>query len=110
MFDPLSSAFVYLLTAGLKKLSEFLAEHDVNLSIEGWGSLLVAALVSAVLGYANNFGATLPPTWQSIIVYVVTVLVILLPAIGIHAVVSVASNLTYAIYEATAARTESKKK
>lgn len=85
MFNPLDSALTFLVTEGLKSLSTFLKSHGFPFEIDGWGSLAVAALVAALLVWANAFGAKLPATAAAYLPYLVQVILVLLPAIGIHA-------------------------
>lgn len=90
MFDPLSSAFVFLFVAGLKSLADFLASKGFKIDISGWASLAVASLVSALIVYLDAAAIKLPPTIQvflpAIVAAIAKFLLVLFPAMGAQAV------------------------
>lgn len=91
MFDPLSSLLVFLLTEGLKKLVAFLNDKGFPLVIDGWGALFVAALVAALIAFFNGLVAPLPANVGGLLDFAVKLVLavasLLLPAVGLHAVV-----------------------
>ena len=86
MFDPLSSALVWAMTAGLKSLADFLSTKGLKIDISGWASLAIASLVSALIVWAN--GVTLPPVLTAflpaIVAAIAKFLFVLIPAMGVQ--------------------------
>ncbi len=75
-FPPELVPFMVLfLTNGIKSLLAL-----VKIEVSGWWSVLVAAIVTGFLAFAASIVGGLPPAFQQLVVYVLTLLV----GMGIH--------------------------
>lgn len=87
MFDPLVSAFVYILVEGFKYLNLFLKEKlGLVIIFDGWVSL-ATAIVLVVIATLNAFGGKLPADFQLWLPVLVKIVLEVLGAIGIKATV-----------------------
>jgi hypothetical protein len=87
MFDPLVSAFTYILVEAFKDLNKFLNEQfGLTIVFDGWVSL-ATALATVVIATLNALGGKLPTDVQAWIPVVVKIVLEVLGAIGIKATV-----------------------
>lgn len=75
----IAAGVAYLVTQGLKSLSEFL-----GFDLSGIGAMITASLVSVVVVFANALLVAVPPEAQASVAAVFGLLVALLGAFGLH--------------------------
>lgn len=81
MFDPLAPILVFLITAGIKEFFERVLDQPVP----SQASAIIAAFVAAATLFANQVGALLPNNLVPIVAQIVTLIVMIASAFGIHA-------------------------
>jgi hypothetical protein len=73
------AAMTFLITQGIKSIFAMF-----KVQISGWGSVAVASFVGAVLFFADSIVGALQPDQQSAVTMVVTLVMVILSAFGIH--------------------------
>lgn len=87
MFDPLVSAFTYILVEAFKYLNLFLKEKlGLTIVFDGWVSL-ATAIVLVIVATLNALGGKLPADFQTWIPVLVKIVLEVLGAVGIKATI-----------------------